>query len=197
MIGTAAVLCLVGSYSTVAVAAGPVLRHGSQIASGVSSAVGNAIMHANQEAERHAQRHYDARDEYMSRRRLSPSRGRRVEAKEDTEHDQHPVVEKDTGRTKSALLLRMAALRKREGSIGIEESAVEQFFPGWVRPTHDTQHWNEDAVLLDLVMAVSQLAYAVSVDSPPDQAARANGGGVSSRTKALPPPELLSDDAPT
>jgi hypothetical protein len=161
--------------------------------------MGNAIMHANREAERHAQRHYDAREEYMSRRRLSPSRAHPAKEEETmAELDQQVVSPSNSGRAKSALLLRMAALLKKEGSIGLDESAVEQFFPGWIRPTQDVHHWNDDAVLRDLVMAVSQLAYTVSVDNPPAHALPKDEANVpNERMKALPLPELLSDDAPT
>lgn len=173
----AAVLCLVGSYSTVSAAAGPVLQHSTRIVSGMSEAVGNAISHANHEAERHAQRHYEAREQYMSRRRLS-SRAQppRVDSKPQAE----PVPATDSSaptnlpatrhsrpsRPKSALLLRMAALRKTDSpGSSIDENAVEQFFPGWVQKRHNSMQWNEDAVLQDLVLAVSQLAHAVSIDT--------------------------------
>ena len=72
-----------------------------------------------------------------------------------------------------ALLLRMAALLKTDtpGS-SIDYDAVEQFFPRW-RETRD-ERWNQEEVLKDLVLAVSQLAHTVSIDSK--------------HTKALPPP---------
>jgi hypothetical protein len=61
----------------------------------------------------------------------------------------------------------MAALRKADApGSGIDDEAVEQFFPGWI--THRNQkQWDENAVLKDLVLAVSQLAHAVSVDTVP------------------------------
>jgi len=60
----------------------------------------------------------------------------------------------------------MAALRKTDSSgSSIDENAVEQFFPGWVQKRQNSMQWNEDAVLQDLVLAVSQLAHAVSIDA--------------------------------
>ena len=197
----ATVLCLVGSYSTVSVAAGPVLQHGTRLVSGVSAAVGNAISHANHEAERHAQRHYEARDEYMSRRRLSP----RASA---SKSDPRPQDEDTSGSTdnsalasvptprhartprpKSALLLRMAALRKTDSpGSSIDENAVEQFFPGWVQKRHNSLQWNEDAVLQDLVLAVSQLAHAVSIDAETREGADA----ASSSLALEAPPEAVT-----
>lgn len=174
----AAVLCLVGSYSTVSAAAGPVLQHSTRIVSGVSEAVGNAISHANHEAERHAQRHYEAREQYMSRRRLSPrTQAPRVDSNPQADStfsatDNAAPSSLPTprharpSRPKSALLLRMAALRKTDSpGSAIDENAVEQFFPGWVQKRHNSMQWNEDAVLQDLVLAVSQLAHAVSIDT--------------------------------
>lgn len=143
-----AILCVVGSYSTIAAAAGPVFEHGSTLARGVSKAVGNAISHANQEAERNAQRHYEARERYMSKRNLAQDSRTATSALE-------PV--------RSPLLLRLAALRSGEdGRISIDDQAVEQFFPSWVAEREHS--WNEDAVLRDLVLAVSQIAHSMSVE---------------------------------
>lgn len=174
VMAVATVLCIVGSYSTVSAAATPMLKHSTDLVSGVTSAVGKAISHANAQAELQAKKHYDARHEYMSRRRLSIQK---------TPHAAHPHAQPpqptETGtvaraseatpgvRPKSALLLRMAALRKQDTPVStIDEDAVEQFFPGWIRHRNQKQ-WDEDAVLKDLVLAVSQLAHAVSVDGTP------------------------------
>ena len=168
----AAVLCVVGSYSTISAAAGPVLQHSTRLVSGMSVAVGNAISHANNEAERHAKRHYDAREEYMVRRRLSPRAHEPSTQTDSSPTDNAELAIRPTSRharpsrPKSALLLRMAALRKTDSpGSSIDENAVEQFFPGWVKKMHNSVQWNENAVLQDLVLAVSQLAHAVSIDS--------------------------------
>lgn len=174
----ATVLCLVGSYYTVSAAAGPVLQHSTRLVSGMSVAIRNAILHANQEAERHAQRHYEARDEYMSRRRVSPRASAPGSEPKPQDDDTSGWYDNSapatmptprhtrTSRPKSALLLRMAALRKTDSSgSSIDENAVEQFFPGWVQKRQNSMQWNEDAVLQDLVLAVSQLAHAVSIDA--------------------------------
>jgi len=178
VLSVATVLCLVGSYSTISVASGPVLQHSTRLVSGMSVAVENAISHANHEAEWHAKRHYEARDEYMSRRRLSPrASAETFEPKpqdEDTtgSSDNYALANVPTPRharstkPKSALLLRMAALRKADSpGSSIDENAVEHFFPGWVQKRHNSVQWNEDAVLQDLVLAVSQLAHTVSIDT--------------------------------
>lgn len=165
----AACLCIIGSYSTVSVAAEPVITHTTKIARGVSNAVGRAISHANEEAERNAQKHYEAREKYFERRRLSSS------SKNYDDEDPVPEPREIAPRkqSQSALLLRMAALLKTDtpGS-SIDYDAVEQFFPRW-RETRD-ERWNQEEVLKDLVLAVSQLAHTVSIDSK--------------HTKALPPP---------
>lgn len=175
----ATVLCLVGSYSTVSAAAAPMWQHSSNLVSGVTSAVGRAISHANVQAEKHAQKHYEAREEYLSRRRLSvhktPHAGQgHAQSSHELESESHELESESHGsealaiaKPKSALLLRMAALRKADApGTGIDDDAVEQFFPGW--SIHRNQkHWDEDAVLKDLVLAVSQLAHAVSVDTGP------------------------------
>tara|TARA_B110001452_G_scaffold54523_1_gene41924 strand:+ start:4430 stop:4681 length:252 start_codon:yes stop_codon:yes gene_type:complete len=83
----------------------------------------------------------------------------------------------------------MAALRKSD-SLGssIDDNAVEQFFPGWVQKRHNSLQWNEDAVLQDLVLAVSQLAHAVSIDTETRE-----GVDVASASLALEaPPEAVT-----
>lgn len=129
------VLCVIGIYSTVSVAAGPVLEHGSSLARGVSSAVGKAISNANREAERNVKLHYEARERYFSRRRAS------------------------SDQATSSLLLKLAAVVDNGR---LDDDAVEQFFPEWV--TERRLSWNEDAVLRDLVVAVSQISHTLSVD---------------------------------
>lgn len=154
-------------------AAEPMWQHSSNLVSGVTSAVGRAISHANVQAEKHAQKHYEAREEYLSRRRLSTHKTTHAgqahaQQAHELESDSHDSEALAVAKPKSALLLRMAALRKADApGSGIDDDAVEQFFPGWI--IHRNQkHWDEDAVLKDLVLAVSQLAHAVSVDTVPE-----------------------------
>jgi len=168
----ATVVCLVGSFFTVSAAAAPMWQHSSNLVSGVTSAVGRAISHANVQAEKHAQRHYEAREEYLSRRRLSvhktPHAGQgHAQSSHELELESHVSEALAITKPKSALLLRMAALRKADApGAGIDDGAVEQFFPGWIIHRNQKQ-WDEDAVLKDVVLAVSQLAHAVSVDTAP------------------------------
>tara|TARA_B100001094_G_scaffold25343_1_gene21183 strand:- start:2245 stop:2757 length:513 start_codon:yes stop_codon:yes gene_type:complete len=57
----------------------------------------------------------------------------------------------------SSLLLRMAALTKREHAMGnIDVDAVRRYFPEWGTVTPD--NWNDKPELRDLVLAVSQLS---------------------------------------
>lgn len=142
-----AVLCLVGSYSMITAAAGPVLEHGSTLAHGVSRAVGNAISHANREAEKRATQHREARERFLSKRRLA---------------DEPPEPARPAAR--SPIMLRLAALRG-EGAGELDESRVEQFFPSWVLTEN---RWNEEAVMRDLVLAVAQLAHSATVEHTDD-----------------------------
>jgi hypothetical protein len=156
-------MCVVGTLFLVCMVAGPALRQGSKVVNVVSDSVGGALAYANDRAEQRVQDHYIARSEYMRRRGL----GAREEAPRITEQPDQEVVQ-ETHRpkaSKSTLLLRMAALLKVESIVsGIDDSAVEQYFPDWIGRRRRGE-WNEDAVLRDLVLAVSQLAHKASVDS--------------------------------
>lgn len=149
------VLCVVGSYSTVTIAIGRLMEHGPCFWGGVSRAVSSAIQHANQEAEMHAKKHYEAREVYLSKRRLSGD---------------PKTVDQSSGRlrpaAKSTLLMRMAALRSKSstGPNLLDDGAIQQLFPTWVS---EQRHWNEEAVLKDLVLAVSQLANAATLTTDP------------------------------
>jgi len=164
-------------------AAGPVILHGSRLAHGMSTAVGSAIRNANRDAEQRAQRHYNARDEYLSKRRLASQTkyvkdhsahtgvrtARADEAVRDDDHNPTQAFAKGSGHIRSGLLLRMAELRSsRDVNGGLDESTVERVFPDWyVNPnSYRTQEWNPNVVLHDLVLAVSNLAYAASIDNP-------------------------------
>ena len=163
VVGT--VLCLVGSYSTISAAAGPVITQSNKLVSGMTNVMGNAILRANEEAERRAQLHYEARSEYMSRRRLSPySSGIKADV------DTAPLTTSTTSRTypprpKPALLARMAALRKANPASTLDETTIEQLFPQWVKHKRDGVELNERVVLQDLIMAVAQLSYVESVET--------------------------------
>lgn len=138
------------------------MKHTTNLAHGVSSAVGRAISKANQEAERHALKHYEARERYLNQRRLSKEPDKLEE--EISDRIEHQVVRK---KHQSALLLRMAALLRTDtpGS-AIDFDAVDQFFPLW-REQKDSL--NKDEVLKDLILAVSQLAHASSVEQSRDK----------------------------
>lgn len=168
VMGIVLVLCIVGSYSTMSGASEPTLQHRNSFVSGVTSVVEQAISRANVQAEKHAQQHYEAREEYMNRRKLSrrslgsykaphagaPPPARAQQPAPELALDSHDVSASAT--PKPELLSRMAALGKA-GALRIDDSAVEQFFPAWVAHRSQNQ-WDENAVLRDLVLAVSQLA---------------------------------------
>lgn len=164
------VLCLVGSYSLVSATAGPIVQQGSLLVSGVSSAVGTALLRANTEAERRAQRHYEARDAYMQKRRLSyhgsppHSTGRKDRlAHEETQTHSANRASEHSAKLQTDLLLRMAALQKADSpGSSVDVGMVEELFPEWVKERRPDLQWNENAVLHDLVLAVSQLAHDMS-----------------------------------
>lgn len=158
------------------------MRHSTQLAQGMKQVVGSAIIHANQQAERNALTHYQARQEYLMRRDRS---SRRVEeiayAPQDEEWgDQRRGATSDmrefdvsadlspTKSGKSSLLLRMAALQQAGGRVNaIDADAVHQYFPAWItNEQRPIAQWNQEAVLKDVVLAVSHLAHKASVDVP-------------------------------
>lgn len=145
------VLCVVGSYSTATTVIGPLMENGHSFWSGVSRAMSSAIQRANQEASMHAKKHYDAREVYLSKRRLSG--------------DAKKAIDQPRPAAKSTLLMRMAALRSSSstGPNSLDNRAIEQLFPAWVS---EQRHWNEEAVLTDLVLAVSQLANSATITPP-------------------------------
>lgn len=150
--------CVIGMLCLLSITAGPVVHQGARILSGVRNAVGSALAHANDMEQQRVQYHYNARSEYMRRRGLST----RPEP-EDIPQPPEPAASRPRA-GKSSLLLRMAALRKVESAVsGIDDNAIEQYFPDWIVRRRDGA-WNEDAVLRDLVSAVSQLAHKASVD---------------------------------
>lgn len=158
-------LCVCGALAMVSAAVEPVMNNGGALAQGVQTAIRNAITHANAEAERHAHDHYVARQEYLQRKGRAPSTDpyrRRLDDADDRPAYDLPLMKSQ----KSSLLLRMAAIRKIETTVNdIDEHAVRQYFPAWVDNGLDRGAWNENAVLRDLVLAVSQLAHRASVDA--------------------------------
>lgn len=190
-IASIGLMCTIGVYALVSSAAEPVMRHSTQLAQGMKQVVGSAITHANQQAERNALTHYQARQEYLDRR---DRRSRRMEEDAYAPHEEE-WGDKRRGATsdtrefvvsaanpvgivpadlppmksgKSSLLLRMAALQQEGGRVnGIDADAVHQYFPTWVtNEQRPVAQWNQEAVLKDLVLAVSHLAHKASVDGP-------------------------------
>lgn len=142
-IAAVAVFCFVGSCAVVSAAVDPVLRNGARLVNGVQRVVGSAISHANEQAELDAIAHYNARRDYLERRGA-----RRV--------DTPPPVPKRRLSSGSNLLTRMAALKALENSVGgIDDASVFEHFPSW---GDGHTRWDEDAVLHDVVLAVSHLA---------------------------------------
>jgi len=159
-IATVAVFCAFGFLSTVHVVTEPIVSYGSTLAHDIGSTVRGAIHRANEEAEKHANEHYTAQQEYLQRKGRYPAQvsERRLDAWENNVINKLPVVKS----THSALLLRMAVIRKVANEL--DDTAVEQYFPSWIERSGDGT-WNQDAVLRDLVIAVSQLAHRASVDA--------------------------------
>ena len=169
---------MAGVFTVAGAAVEPLRANSGYIGAGMSTMVSSAINSANEAAERHAQKHYAARAEYLERRGLrrlnerAPFQGVPPPLPEplaENDEPEPPQVE--------ALLLRMAALRASTNAI--DHTAVQQYFPSWMKSASDAQ-WNQNAVLSDLVLAVSELAHRSSVVSAPPSAQRL-------RTSAVPP----------
>lgn len=162
------ILCAVGSFAVLKSAAEPAMRHGRNLVGGVNDVVHAAIDHANTAADQRARDHYEAKQAYMARINNNRPSNRRMA--EDAEAIVPALPRPRSGR--SSLLLRMAALRKLESAVNeLDNNAVQQYFPDWVVARPDpAADWNKDAVLRDLVLAVSQLAHRASIDGipPPD-----------------------------
>lgn len=167
-IAVVGVLCLAGLCTISTVIMEPLREKSGSLRSGVTNMVSSAITGVNAAAERQAQEHYAARAAYLQKRGLRrlddfaaplPSR-RPVSAPTPPEDD----LSFDAPSGASTLLERMATLRDLDGD------AVEQHFPEWI--SKDTlvvgtgrpiARWNEDAVLRDIVRAVSQLASRANI----------------------------------
>jgi len=150
-------LCTVGTYAILSTVAKPAFDTSKQFAQGVRRVVDSAITQANQQAENNANRHYKARREYLQRR----DRRRLNRDAQPEDEDVEALTD-----AKPSLILRMAALKRAESAVnGIDHKAVEQYFPEWL---NSAATWNEDAVLRDLVLAVSHLALEASIDVKSD-----------------------------
>lgn len=185
-IATIGLMCTIGVCALVSSAAEPVMRHSTELAQGMKQVVGSAITHANQQAERNALTHYQARQEYLDRRdrrsrRMSeeelpvgPYDARQIAAVSAVVSATAPAAVEVPASLppmksgKSSLLLRMAALQQTGSRVnGIDDDAVHQYFPTWItNERRPVGQWNQDAVLRDLVLAVSHLAHKASVDIP-------------------------------
>lgn len=75
---------------------------------------------------------------------------------------------------KSGVLLRMAALQQAASPINdIDDNVIHQYFPKWITNEQQrTGQWNQEAVLRDLVLAVSHLAHEASVDVHVEESGR-------------------------
>ena len=166
-------MCVIGMFAVVSSMAGPVARHSTSIAHGIRNAVGNAIEHANQQAELDSVAHYDARREYTKRR---ASRSRRAEEERGGDTPDTGMVAVDEPRpTKiktSNILLRMAALRKNDVT---DDQLVHKYFPGWITKEYRAKgQLNQEAVLRDVITAVSHLSHIATEERSDLQATASN-----------------------
>ena len=157
-LGVAVVLCCIGSYSTLSVAAGPVIQHGSKLARGLSTAMDTAISHANEQAEREAQRHYEARREYLRRK---------LESKELYERQRAPQLSPSVVTAsiqRSTLLSNIAALRDvTSDTPKLDDMTVAKLFPDWIKD--QDSNWVTQQVLRDLTLALAELSRSVNTRS--------------------------------
>lgn len=154
------IVCVIASLNSLA-GSEPMFIHTTTLARGVTNAVGRAISHANEQAEKHAQRHYDAREKFFQRRRRLDDLVKVDEAESPPVPDVDDLPKRK--QSQSALLLRMAALLQHDAHVSkLDEAAVDQFFPKWRQSTSESL--DQEEVMHDLILAVSQLAYTASVD---------------------------------
>jgi|SaaInlV_125m_DNA_1040241.scaffolds.fasta_scaffold04021_8 hypothetical protein len=170
--GTISFFCIVGVYSIAARATGPVLTQGASIAMDVKNRVGTAISQANkQEGERI--HHHESVDSQSRRLELEVTPAVATSytdlippapLKPQAPSQPDALRSKTKNKGSSSLLLRMAALTKRERSMGsIEAAAVQRYFPEW--RTLTPNDWKEKPELRDIVLAVSQLSQHAHVES--------------------------------
>ena len=161
------VLCLFGSLTIISAVAEPTMRHGRSLVGGMAVAVSTAIDHANSAAELRAQEHYAAREEYFMRRGLRDGGSLSTRRMNELSEPRASVEKLPVPRGRSSLLIRMAALRRLENPTGdIDEEAVAAYFPEWVASESTAAgEWKNEAVLKDVVLAVSQLAHRASIEN--------------------------------
>jgi hypothetical protein len=137
----------------------------------VKNVVKTAIYNANAKAEESAQLHYNAREEYLNRRKLNNQQIAKHAQSNNQEHspsynaNQYNNNQMASKIGKSSLLLRMEALSKDNTKMVnyIDAKKVQQFFPKWV--VNKEEHtWDQKAVLEDLVIAVSQLSMMMAFE---------------------------------
>lgn len=179
VLGSVAFACVVGIYVLALCTADPVVRRSTELSQRLQRVVGDAIAHANEQAERDAFMRYQARVEYMQRRKQGtrrmetdsllslPEQPRKQQA-EDEASEPHAELFTSTTSSKSRLLLRMAALQQANSRANaIDDSVVSEYFPTWIASKQKSVgQWNQEAVLRDLVMAVSHLSSIASIDTP-------------------------------
>lgn len=146
-----AVLCVIGSVALVSVVAEPAMRGGSAVMGNLGAAVDSALQRANDDAERNKAAKAAARRDYVNRRRALAAP---EEPPEPPEVESAPL---DRKRTRSSLLLRLAALRRQDaGPWELNEDAVLRYFPDWMAEGGSIK---SDAALRDIIVAVSLLAH--------------------------------------
>lgn len=173
---TISFFCIVGVCSIAARATGPVMLQGTSIAMNVKNRVGTAILQA-QKREDERIRHYENVASQSRRLELgvAPTEATHVPpadtAVATSSADLTPTApfkaksssQPDALRTKtknkisSSLLLRMAALTKRERPTGsIDTAAIQRYFPEWgiLKPNY----WDEKPEIRDIVLAISHLS---------------------------------------
>lgn len=137
-------LSIIGCVAIGSWVAEPALRGGRSVIGNLGNAVGSAIERANEE------RHNEIRKAHTRRKLASSQAKSYVDASDD--------IYSEARRSRSSLLLRMAALRKSdEASSILNTDAVERYFPTWVGD--DGSGLKSEAVLKDLVVAVALLAH--------------------------------------
>mgnify|MGYP001399391929 CR=1 FL=1 len=142
--------CVIGMLSVIGVlavgswVAEPAMRGGRNVIGNLGNAMGNAIERANEAAERQK-----SIRQAHARRKLVATSDAEIDASEES------LFEK---RSRSSLLLRMAALRRSdEASSLLNTAAVQRYFPEWVGD--DGKDLKSDTVLKDLIVAVALLAH--------------------------------------
>ena len=136
-------LSLIGCVAIGSWVAEPALRGGRSVIGNLGTAMGSAIERANEAAER------------QKTIRQAHSRRKLAYREDKLDIDASDDLYLETKRSRSSLLLRMAALRTSDETSLLNTDAVERYFPEWM----DESGLKSDAVLKDLVVAVAVLAH--------------------------------------